>query len=120
MSVFNWIDATALCPVCRPLATIRAQSHVAASFDGDERGRFCQALYALGEPMRWWPPGDSRFAEWKAGAHKSDGNFAEECCYSDCLRCGADLYTVIRFSDVKPEEVTAVGTVADWPPAYPR
>jgi hypothetical protein len=120
MAAFNWIEFAGHCPICGPNATIRAQCHLASSFNGDDCGRFCHAVYRLGERMRWWLPSDPRFSEWTKGAPDMSDGVVEECCYSDCGRCAAKLYAVIRFRELSPEQVVALGKEDEWPASHPR
>lgn len=122
MGAYNWVDLDATCPSCGRPTTIRCQTHAAASFEGDHRGRFNDRTYRLGERMAWWDRADSRFDEWRVNGRK-DGVYPsplvdEEACYSDCTACKRELYVVLRFADVTPEAVVAIGESASWPSDY--
>jgi len=40
MGAFNWILIEARCPSCHRVSSLKAQTHVASDYDGDETGRF--------------------------------------------------------------------------------
>jgi hypothetical protein len=123
MAAFNWILLEQECPACHTVALIRCQTHVASDFGGDERGRFCDREYRLGQPMHWWPPSHPRFMEWRHGgdagvATRLPREMAEEACYGTCAGCGADLFAVVRFRDAVPVEVRQLGLEENWPAGY--
>ena len=121
MAAYNWIEIESLCPVCRRQAVIRAQAHIAASFDGDDSGRFCDRTYRLGQRMPWFARSHRNYADWQldpdSPAEESD---AREACYSECTACGAELFVVIQFREFVPSKVLALGPEDEWPDAYPR
>src|SRR5690606_35681892 len=88
MSAYNWIIFEGHCPVCNTEGTIRAQTHVASSYDGDASGRFHELEYRIGQAMRWWDRDDPRFEDWPADREfsKPDANAGreEEACYATC------------------------------------
>ncbi|MCP3937656.1 MAG: hypothetical protein GY708_20065 [Actinomycetia bacterium] len=43
---------------------------------------------------------------------------AEEACYSDCIRCGADIVVVLRLRDLIPVGVLSVSCENEWPAGY--
>jgi hypothetical protein len=121
MAAYNYVTFEGTCPSCGRGATIRAQVHVASSFDGDDSGRYAHREYQLGERMAWWPPSDRRFSAWSEyGQPGQPPGEALEACYSECRRCRADVFAVIRFRDLVPTEVLAVGAEAEWPQGYLR
>jgi hypothetical protein len=113
MAAFNWIVFGHTCPNCGCEANIKAQCHVASSFDGDDSGRFCDREYRLGERMRWWDEYDGRYASWKADPgivpDASASKRILECCYARCSSCHAELFAVIAFHDITAVDVQQVG-----------
>lgn len=121
MGAFNWVLVKENCPVCQREATIRCQTHVASSFGGAAEGRFQDREYRLGEKMRWWSEADPEYSTWRILGRKDaelDPVSAEEACYSACTLCGARLYVVLRFRDVAPIAVLAIGPEDEWPSDY--
>jgi hypothetical protein len=122
MAAFNWINHRADCPGCARHSLIRCQTLVAASFDGDTTGRFCDRTYEVGKPMAWWSPDDPRFGSWRVNGRRDETydspDTDEEACYANCEACGAELFVVIRFRPVIPISVVRLGLVADWPSEY--
>ena len=57
MAAFNYLVLEVNCPACGQLTTLRAQTHMASDYDGDERGRFMNREYRLGERMWWFSEG---------------------------------------------------------------
>lgn len=121
MGAFNWITIDATCPVCTWPTSIRCQTHVASTYDGDATGRFHERAYRLGERMAWWPPADPRHDDWRdaPSAIPRDGSSIDEACYADCTACGDALCVVIRFRDLVPAETCAISPEADWPDGHP-
>jgi hypothetical protein len=105
MGAYNYVVFEDVCPSCGERSRIRAQTHVASSFDGDDRGRFCHKDYQLEETMAWWPKTDSAgWQSWLEGADEvvGDGVGACEHCYADCEACKAELVVTIDFRDAVP------------------
>ena len=109
MGAYNDLLIDDMCPACGKRGTIRCQIHVGASYDGDSRGRFALHEYRLGEPLPWWPPGHHCFESWCEDADRKnlDGT-VDECSYSGCESCRADLYVGIRFRNLTPVETLGV------------
>jgi hypothetical protein len=109
MGAFNDLLIENRCPECEQHTRIRCQIHVAADFDGDERGRFALNEYRLGQRLWWWPPDDRRFATWREDADRenADGS-VDEHTYARCEICGTDLCVGIRFRDVTAIEVLSI------------
>lgn len=118
MAAFNWIDFIANCPACQKRTTIRSQAHVAASFDGDETGRFCQRVYTLGEKLPWFPRGHRKYNTWHHRGDTWKEDDAREACYSTCQSCNAKLYAVIKFVNFTPVKVLDIGLESNWPEGY--
>ncbi len=121
MAAFNWINVDAPCPGCGQLSRIRCQTHVASGYSGDGSGRFHDREYELGEQMAWWPRDHDEFDGWRANrmqAAPEGSSFDEEACYASCQSCGAALFAVVRFHEVTPEQVLAIGAEANWPDGY--
>ena len=124
MAAYNWLAVDTACPACESLGTLRAQTHVGASFAGDEQGRFCHATYRVGERMRWYPPEHARYATWRAElwTTKPDGladNEDIECCTAECSACAShELWLLVRFRDLAAVEVLGAGTTETWPKGY--
>ena len=112
MSAFNWVEFETICPSCKSKSVIRAQTHTCADFDGDETGRFHDRTYKIGEKMAWWEVSDSRHANWTDSGGNLNLHSGElcECCYSNCLNCGADLFA--------PDSIVKVGFEINWPEGY--
>lgn len=122
MSAFNWIDFKHRCPQCGTDQIIRAQTHVASDYDGDSSGRFHDEIYKLGETMRWWELSHKNYQKWKFGNRinipNDFKNETSECCYSKCMNCNSNLYSVIYFVDCAPVKVLDLGIDSYWPDAY--
>jgi hypothetical protein len=112
MGAHNRIDHEIVCPSCRRLAVIRIQFHYAASFDGDERGRFCDRWYRIGRE-----PSDPRFAQLNEDGIRDDATPGRilEYCYSRCRTCDAELFAAVAFQDLTILEVLHVGLELDMP-----
>jgi hypothetical protein len=122
MAAFNWIELESTCPVCSEATIIRAQSHVAASFESDEQGRFCQRTYKLGDKMRWWPRGNNDYDKWMIGGKKEieDPDSVRECCYATCVAHADRLYVVLAIADLVVRGVLEIGPEEKWPASYPK
>lgn len=126
MSAFNWILIDSACPICTTTSAIRCQTHIASDYGGDERGRFHDREYHLGEPMLWWPRHDARFPGWRVDGRKTGmassltTSIDEEACYSCCTNCGADLCVVLEFHENVPTKVLQITRQEDWPDEYFR
>lgn len=124
MSAYNWIIVEGRCPACKTKTTIRAQTHVASSYDGDASGRFHESEYQIGETMRWWDRDDSRFEKWPADRELSQPEVKsgreEEACYATCSNCNASLCVVLRFHENVPEALVSISTEENWPDSFPR
>jgi len=120
MSAYNWITAFATCPHCGTEHEIVIQTHMSSSYGGDERGRFFDRCYALGEKMRWWSKSHPKFAEWivSHAVPKEPDSFLE-CCYGKCSGCKQEIDSVVQFSDVTPVLVKDIGVLDEWPSDFP-
>ena len=122
MGAFNWIDIRDKCPKCGEHAEIHCQTHIASDFDGDLRGRFHDRHYRLNQAMWWWDFNHEKHDDWRVdgnrGGGRSEAGYDEECCYSTCQSCGAQLYVVIRFRKNVPEKVLGTGLEENWPDEY--
>lgn len=108
MGSYNWVVFDGRCPSCGDGAEIRAQVHSFASYDGDADGRRHDRTYRIGDCM-------------KNPENAPDiSAVTSECCYSDCLRCGAELFCILEFEGCSPIKTLDVGLAADWPAAYPK
>jgi len=120
MSAYNWIEFDGCCPSCKRNVSIRCQTHFCSDYDGDETGRFHDRTYKLGDAMAWWNSSDSRYSQWLDSnlsvTHDYDVN--DECCYSECLSCGAELFVIIGFSECTPIKTLDMGVLSDWPQGY--
>lgn len=122
MAASNRVVFDSKCPKCGTVTSIEAQCHVASSFDGDERGRFCGRVYRLNEEMIWWPKSDARWNKWAEGGEPEagTGDSLQECCYAECTNCGAELYSILRFRPIQPISVIEVGLEEQWPFKFQR
>jgi hypothetical protein len=120
MGPFNWIDVTAACPACGSNATLRAQTHIASSYDGDSTGRFHERTYRLGETMAWFERSDVRRASWTDAADPAYLMVVREACYGACSSCGVELCIVLEFENAAPTSVVTITRVTDWPTGYLR
>lgn len=120
MSAFNWLEFEDVCPICGRMSIIRAQFHVAASFDGDDRRRFSGVTYQIRQELHWWRD-EGRKALWleKGVPIPGQTNAVRECCYASCVS-GHKLYTVVEFRDLRPEKVIDIGPEENWPSNYSR
>ncbi len=106
MSAYNDLLVDAVCPSCAQRESLRFQMHTAASFDGDESGRFCLREYGLGERLAWWPPSDSRHSTWLESADDTATSpTPTEFCYGECTRCQAHLTAQVLYRDLRPTEI---------------
>jgi hypothetical protein len=123
VGAYNWIVVDATCPACARDVSLRCQTHVASSFDGDARGRFCHRDYRLGEPMAWWPPDSERYSDWRVNG-RTDGDMSdtedEEACYASCPLCAAKLFVALDFRGPRAERIVVLGLESDWPERYVR
>ena len=121
MSAYNTITFSGDCPVCQSFVTVHSHCHIASSFDGDTTGRFSNRVYSLGEKMAWWPESSSKSNDWVQGGNQNvSSNHIEECCYSQCTACSAEIFAVIRFEKISPICVTSVGLETDWPNGFKK
>jgi hypothetical protein len=121
MSAFNWIVFQHRCPACGVDTAIRAQCHIASSYDGDISGRFCDKDYQLKQKMAWWSDDHPESKSWADGdnqiAPKSE---IIECCYSICMKCNGSLYAVIVFDMLMATSVISLGLEENWPIGFKR
>ena len=120
MAAFNYIETEGRCPACHTRSIVRAQTHVASSFDGDSSGRFCDRTYKLGDEMAWWPPADGRCEEWHFDADPHARPAVREACYATCTHCRAELCMVLEFQALRPTQVISITHEEDWPSGYLR
>jgi len=97
MAAFNYILFEATCPSCGQRATIRAQTHIASDYDGDERGRFMNHEYRVGEAMWWFMPTHPDYETWKTWG--GEGSRVSEECFATCTHCSARSRVTIDFED---------------------
>lgn len=111
-----------MCPHCGAAAVIKAQCHVASTFQGDERGRFCNNTYQLNQDMIWWSEDDPRWPQWTDGGELANGktDLIDECCIAHCETCNTDLFAVITFEPIKPVKLKQLGLERDWPSSYKK
>jgi hypothetical protein len=112
MAAFNYIVADVDCPGCKRRTMLRAQTHIASDYEGDEHGRLMGQDYRLGERMRWFAADHADFDTWMTWGCALDGR-VEELCGGTCEYCGMKVYVLIEFVDVTP---TAVLKVSVSPP----
>ena len=120
MAAYNWIDFEGLCPECGRNAPIRARCYVASSRSGLD-GAFHDREYALGQRLPWWPADHPQFVDWRdvrGSVVLVAASEVRECCRADCRRCDAELFAVIRFVDLVPTAVEAVGYDRNWPAEF--
>ena len=121
MSAYNWLMVEAKCPACERESMIRAQTHVASDYGGDETGRFHDREYRIGDDMRWLPASDPRYTSWRVNGRVQpvpDDDTDEEACYGTCPSCGAHLVAVVRFRRTRIERVIDIRKEEDWPAGY--
>ena len=123
MGAYNWIRFEARCPQCRASSPIKAQCHIASSYDGDDSGRFHDRTYVVGQAMAWWPRADRRWSSWTDTNNtlpEGPEGVVRECCYARCETCGVELYAVIEFRDLMVGRIVDVGVESLWPPDHLR
>jgi hypothetical protein len=122
VAAFNWVEFESQCPVCSQNTKIRVQCHIAASFEGDDRGRFCRKNYRVGEKLHWWHSNHENYRKWGIGGQSTGGNPRSvlECCYASCVASGDKLYVVLEITDLEIRKVHEIGPDQDWPVAYPK
>lgn len=121
MAAYNWVIVSEPCPACGCTSDIRAQTHVASDYDGDDTGRFHDREYRLGERMHWWPASDSRFPGWRANRSRKGVpslEIEEEACYAECPSCHARLFVILRFIGLRIDQVLGIGREDAWPDDY--
>jgi hypothetical protein len=106
MSAFNYVTFEGTCPSCGHRAVMRVQTHIASDYEGDERGRFMDRDYGVGERMWWFGPSHPDFDTWKTWG--GDGSRVTEECYGVCTRCNAPVSTVVEFEDVTVKSIASV------------
>jgi hypothetical protein len=118
VGAYNWIDFEGNCLHCGETGPIRCQTHVAATYSGDETGMFHGRTYRVGERMAWWPDRQ----DWRDSFYavsQLDPSEVEEACIGHCGSCGSELCVVIRFRDRAPVEIRAISRGSAWPRGYP-
>lgn len=120
MSAFNWVEFDDGCPVCGETTLIRAQCHLAASFEGDERGRFSGNTYRLGQELFWWDDNREGKPPWYEGGVPVSARVdtVRECCYASCVVRGHNLFAVVEFSNKRATRVIEIGPEEEWPATY--
>jgi hypothetical protein len=119
MSAFNWIEFDGVCPLCNKQRRIRAQTHLASSYDGDERGRFCDVTYHLGEEMHWWNDFPRRDTWYECEpVHVMGNGDIREACYAKCIALDHELFAILEFNNFTPRKVIEIGPEAEWPAGY--
>src|SRR6218665_807698 len=119
MGAYNWILSRQKCPACHQITTIKSQLHIAASFDGDESGRFCNREYYLGETMSWFKgPGTPRNCETGNKKEPELPGTDTECCYSSCSNCNFEGYVIVSLKQLKLISITAIEQLDNWPDEY--
>ncbi len=122
MAAFNWVEVRIKCPVCSEATLIRAQVHIAASFDGNSEGRFCNSIYSIGDKMRWWDECDARFNDWMLGSESvfNGAGSATECCYASCSAHNDRLYAIVEVVKLRVHGILELGPEILWPIKYSR
>lgn len=119
MGAYNWIIINEICPHCGRLATIRCQTHVASSYDGDQLGLFHNKEYKLGDRMRWHNDHHKNFQDWQIESEinpsEPNSENLKECCYAGCLNCDYELYAIIEFHLTTAIQVLELGLEENWP-----
>ncbi len=105
MAAYNYIVFERECPQCGVRAKLRAQTHIASDYEGDESGRFMEHDYRLGERMRWFPPGSDDYDTWDTWGTPPNTGAIREMCVTVCTHCGAKLRAVVEFEDVTPVRI---------------
>ena len=121
MGAYNWVLSQQRCPACRQLSTIKSQLHIAASFDGDENGRFSNREYHLGDTLNWFT--GTRLEKAYDNSYKitpDPPGVATECCYSTCNSCNFEGFVIVTLQQLKLSSITAVEALEDWPEDYYR
>lgn len=126
MSAYNEILVNEKCPACNTTSEFTCQTHIASSFDGDNRGRFCCRKYRLNEPMMWWKKSHPEFDSWRVYVddeytYKEKSKFEVEPCLTTCPNCSKELYIAIEFEINTPKRVVEIGLESDleWKKFYP-
>lgn len=121
MSAYNWIVAVVSKNTDNDTTTIRCQTHIASSYEGNDSGRFHDKEYKLGEKMAWWQPLEPKYRSWRDGDNRkvTDDNeaVAFECCLASSEQ-NDSLYAVIKFENLVPVEIVEFGNECDWPEGF--
>lgn len=109
----NWIETVYLCPHCKDDKKLKIRTQMVSSYEGDDAGAFCNGVYQLGEQMPWF----EEEGTWMENAFLSDDEVTHffECCSTWCQNCQKEFYTIVKFADKTPLEVTESGTLENWP-----
>ncbi len=116
MGAYNWILIDAICPNCGKTSVICAQTHVGATYSGNDNTRFHDNYYKPGDMLLWFDRAHPSYHQWKQGNHINvlPDNLESECCYSKCTTCKLECYAVVAFNDLKITQVEIIGTLDKW------
>ena len=104
MAAFNYVVFEERCPHCDRQVVLKAQTHIASDYEGDEHGRFMDHEYQLGERMKWFSRTHPDFDTWKTWG--GEGDTIHEDCPASCPSCNTKLNAQIAFEDLTPVAVT--------------
>ncbi len=109
----NWIKTKDICPYCKTENKVRIRTQMVSSYEGDDAGAFCNGNYSLGEQMMWFEDNNL----WMESSFQSNDEEDEflECCSTWCDTCNNEFYTIVKFIDKTPTEITESGSLDDWP-----
>jgi hypothetical protein len=113
MAAFNYLLLEMDCPACGQATMLRAQTHMASDYEGDERGRFMDREYRLGEPMWWFPKDTPDYPDWMTWGTGQVADIVYEVCPACCPLCDSEVYAVVKFKSTTPLLVVANGLECD-------
>lgn len=109
MAAFNYIEFNYMCPNCFSHSKMKAQTHIASDYEGDETGRFMERTYQLGEKMAWYDVYSEEYIDWMTWGKPINNQPVTEYCHTSCMSCQRDLYSLIEFQDITPVKIIEIG-----------
>jgi hypothetical protein len=121
MGAYNWLSFSGDCPDCGERTTIVAQLKFASSYGGDDKGRYHDRFYKVGDKLAWFDLQDARYKDpnHHAVEDKDSPGRILECAYAHCDSCRANLFAIVAISEFRIVEIVRIGLERDEPPGSP-
>jgi hypothetical protein len=121
MGAYNWLRFSDVCPDCGERTAIVAQLKYASSYSGDDKGRYHDRSYKVGDKLAWFDLQDSRYKDpnHSGVVDQDDPGRILECTYADCDSCRAKLFAIVAISEFRVVEVIRIGLEKDEPRGFP-